>query len=283
LRLGTFGVKGRFFPGLVQGNRVVDLARHGFADLKSLLVTEGALSDLSVSGFSEEDGEYALEQLTIMAPVLNPAKIICIGTNYLEHVRETEMEAPDEPVIFTKFARSLIGYRESIVIPRITQQVDYEAELAVIIGRTGRDIPRENAMDYVAGYSIMNDVSARDLQFRGGQWTKGKALDTFAPMGPYLVTKDEVGNPHDLTIRLWLNKQLMQDSTTAQMIFKVEDLISFLSELVTLEPGDIIATGTPPGVGFARKPPVFLQPGDTVKISIEKIGELENSVLRKDQ
>jgi 2-keto-4-pentenoate hydratase/2-oxohepta-3-ene-1,7-dioic acid hydratase in catechol pathway len=221
---------------------------------------------------------YPLQELRVLAPVLNPAKIICIGLNYLDHALESGAPVPEEPVIFTKFATAIIGPEAPIILPPVTKEVDYEAELAVVIGKKGKNVPEKEAMEYVAGYTVFNDVSARDLQFRDGQWTKGKTLDTFAPMGPYLVTADEVGDPHRLAIKLWLNDRLMQDSSTEKLIFKIPVLISFLSQLFTLEPGDIIATGTPPGVGFARKPPVYLKPGDTVRITIEKIGTLVNPV-----
>ncbi|HYH04488.1 MAG TPA: fumarylacetoacetate hydrolase family protein, partial [Bacillota bacterium] len=179
---------------------------------------------------------------------------------------------------FNKFATSVTGPGQPIVLPEISTQVDYEAELAVVIGKTGKAVSEDQAMELVAGYTVFNDVSARDLQFRDGQWVKGKALDTFAPTGPYLITADQIANPHQLAIRLWLNGQLMQSGNTGQLIFKIPALISYLSQFFTLEPGDIIATGTPPGVGFARKPPVFLKAGDEVVIEIDKVGRLCNPV-----
>ena len=297
MRLGTFADdRGRVFPGLYQNNEVFDLSRGfagirregGFPDLKTLLAIEGGfvlcagrLRRLLAAG--ERPGpSYPLPELRVLAPVPNPAKIICIVLNYLDHAIEAGAAVPEEPVIFTKFATSIIGPDAPIVLPPVTKAVDYEAELAVVIGKKGKNVPEEEAMEYVAGYTVFNDVSARDLQFRDGQWTKGKALDTFAPMGPYLVTADEVGDPHRLAIRLWLNDRLMQNSSTEKLIFKVPALISFLSQLFTLEPGDIIATGTPPGVGYARKPPVYLKPGDTVRITIETIGTLVNPVTAHD-
>ncbi|NLY88601.1 MAG: fumarylacetoacetate hydrolase family protein [Firmicutes bacterium] len=300
MRLGTFADnRGRVFPGLCRcrardaRDEVFDLSRGfaeirregGFPDLKTLLATEGGFAQAcagrlrSLLAAGEKPGpSYPLQELQVLAPVLNPAKIICIGLNYLDHALESGAAVPEEPVIFTKFATAIVGPGAPIVLPPITKEVDYEAELAVIIGKKGKNVPEEEAMQYVAGYTVFNDVSARDLQFRDGQWTKGKTLDTFAPMGPYLVTADEVGDPHRLAIKLWLNDRLMQDSSTEKLIFKIPVLISFLSQLFTLEPGDIIATGTPPGVGFARKPPVFLKPGDTVRITIEKVGTLVNPV-----
>lgn len=293
MQLGTFADhQGRVFPGLCRDDKVYDLSQGfaefrregGFPDLKTLLAAEGGLARLQgLLAAGEQPGPaYPLAKLQVLAPVLNPAKIVCIGLNYIDHARESGAAVPEEPVIFTKFATSITGPGAPIILPPVTNQVDYEAELAVVVGRKGKNIPEEEAMAYVAGYTVFNDVSARDLQFRDGQWTKGKALDTFAPMGPYLVTADEVGDPHRLAIKLWLNDRLMQDSSTEKLIFKIPVLISFLSRLFTLEPGDIIATGTPPGVGFARKPPVFLKPGDTVRITIEKVGTLVNPVRAHD-
>src|SRR5690554_1317412 len=253
----------------------------GFRDLKSLLTAEGALEKLTKSpARGEKPGRvYALNDLQVLAPIDDPAKIIGIGLNYFDHAEETGSKIPEEPIFFTKFATSVTGPEDPIVLPAVSREVDYEAELAVIIGKKGKCIPEDCAMQYVAGYTVFNDVSARDLQFRGGQWTKGKALDTFAPIGPYLVTADEVGDPHGLAVKLWLNDRLMQDSSTEKLIFKIPVLVSFLSQLFTLEPGDIIATGTPSGVGFTRKPPVYLQAGDKVRIFIEKIGALSNPVI----
>lgn len=282
LRLGTFGKDGRAFPGVIMDDgRVADLSGCGYDSLLSILNDTEAFGVVQGMLAERKNGlaVYSLDEVKTMAPLAKPGKIICIGKNYMEHAREMSSEAPTEPVFFAKFANSIIGPGDSIVMPRTSDQVDYEAELAVVIGRKGRFIPVEEAMDYVAGYTIFNDVSARDLQMRGGQWMKGKALETFAPTGPYLVTVDEVPNPHKLDIKLWLNDSVMQDSNTSNFIFDIPFLISFLSELFTLEPGDIIATGTPPGVGFARKPPVFMKPGDQVRIQIEGIGELENSVI----
>ncbi|HEX6972341.1 MAG TPA: fumarylacetoacetate hydrolase family protein [Limnochordia bacterium] len=219
--------------------------------------------------------------VSLAAPVPRPGKIIAIGLNYADHAKESGAQLPAEPVIFPKWATSVVGPGEPVIHPgpEITEQLDYEVELAVVIGKAGKRIPEAAAWEHVAGYTVLNDISARDLQFRDGQWMKGKALDTFAPMGPCLVTKDAIADPHDLTIRLRLNGELMQDSSTAQLIFGIPRLIAFLSRLMTLEPGDVISTGTPSGVGFARQPPVFLQPGDLMQAEIEGIGVLENRVV----
>lgn len=294
MKLGTFTYKTYTFIGVVDGENAIDLAaaadslpeyriyRSVFSDMRTLLTALDQAGELLESHPALEDYQYRLSDLAIQAPIVNPNKIICIGLNYRDHAAESRMEIPTEPVLFTKFRTSLVGPNQPILIPRISKCIDYEAELAFIIGKPGREIREEQAMEHVAGYTVFNDVSARDLQSRGGQWTKGKALDTFAPMGPYLVTGDELAaagqDPHGLAIRLELNGNMMQDSSTSQLIFKIPRLISFLSELFTLEPGDVIATGTPPGVGMARKPPVYLKPGDTVKITIAGVGELSNPV-----
>ena len=225
---------------------------------------------------------YAPGAFPLAAPIPDPQKVICLGLNYRDHALESNMPIPEEPVIFNKFPSALIGAGADIVLPRVTDQVDYEAELVVVIGKRGRDISREQALDYVAGYTIGHDVSARDWQLQkpGKQWFAGKTFDTFAPVGPELVTADEVPDPHRLGIRLKLNGQVMQDSNTSQFIFRIDETIAYLSQIVTLEPGDLIFTGTPPGVGMARTPPVWLQPGDIVEIEIDGLGTLRNSVAR---
>jgi len=213
-----------------------------------------------------------------LAPVPRPGKLICIGLNYRDHAAESNMAIPERPVVFSKFTTAVIAPGEAVVIPGTSEQVDYEAELAVVIGRRAKNVSVESAFEYVLGYTAFNDVSARDFQFADGQWQRGKSCDTFAPMGPFIVTADEIPDPHKLSIKLRLNGKTMQDSNTDQLIFGVPELIAFLSETITLEPGDVIATGTPPGVGFARKPPVFLKAGDEMEVEIEKIGVLNNVV-----
>lgn len=215
------------------------------------------------------------------APVHDPRKIICVGLNYKDHAAESGAPIPKEPILFSKYPTALIGHNENIVLPPVSQEVDYEAELVIVVGKRGKNISRETALDYVAGYTIGHDVSARDWQLKkdGKQWMVGKTFDTFAPAGPTLVTADEVGDPHNLAIKLRLNGQTMQDSSTAQLIFRVEDILAYLAQVFTLEPGDLIYTGTPPGVGFARKPPVFLKAGDVVEVEIEKLGVLRNPVV----
>lgn len=213
-----------------------------------------------------------------LAPVSRPGKLICIGLNYRDHAAESNMPIPERPVVFSKFSTAVIGPGEAVIVPATSEQVDYEAELAVVIGRRAKNVGAQNAFDHVLGYTCFNDVSARDFQFADGQWQRGKSCDTFAPMGPFIVTTDEIPDPHKLAIKLRLNGETMQDSNTDQLIFGVPELIAFLSETITLEPGDVIATGTPPGVGFARKPPVFLKAGDSMEVEIETIGMLGSKV-----
>jgi 2-keto-4-pentenoate hydratase/2-oxohepta-3-ene-1,7-dioic acid hydratase in catechol pathway len=192
------------------------------------------------------------------------------------------MAVPEYPVLFHKVAGSLIGHNQPIVVPRISSKIDYEGELAIIIGRRGKYIAEEDALSYVAGYTVGNDVSARDLQFRTSQWTTGKMLDTFSPLGPALVTRDEVADPNQLAIKTTLNGQVMQDGNTADMIFRVPFIVSYISEIATLEPGDVILTGTPPGIGNTRTPQVFMKPGDTITVEIEHVGKLTNPVVAEE-
>jgi 2-keto-4-pentenoate hydratase/2-oxohepta-3-ene-1,7-dioic acid hydratase in catechol pathway len=218
----------------------------------------------------------------LLPPVPDPPKIICLGLNYRDHAAESGAPIPKEPVLFSKYATSLIGAGEPIVLPPVSKEVDYEAELVVVVGKRGRPRNEQEAREYVAGYTVGHDVSARDWQLKKDQkqWMVGKTFDTFAPTGPVLVTPDEVPDPHRLAIRLRLNGQTMQDSNTSQMIFSVPAVLAYLAQVLTLEPGDLIFTGTPPGVGFARKPQVFLKAGDVVEVEIEGLGVLRNPVVQ---
>ena len=221
----------------------------------------------------------SLEEAHLHAPIARPGKIVAIGLNYEDHAAETGAEIPEKPLVFAKYPNTIIGPGEPIRIPPITEQVDFEAELAVVIGRRARNVSESEALEYVFGYANANDVSSRDLQFsEGGQWTRSKSLDTFLPLGPYVATRDEVPDPQDLYIRAILNGEVVQDGTTSKMIFSVAELVSFLSTGMTLEPGDIIITGTPPGVGMAREPQLWMRPGDEVTIEIEGLGALTNPV-----
>jgi 2,4-didehydro-3-deoxy-L-rhamnonate hydrolase len=221
----------------------------------------------------------ALAEASLHAPIARPEKIVAIGLNYEDHAAETGAEIPDKPVVFTKYPNTIIGPGAPIRIPPLTEQVDYEAELAVVIGRRAKNVSEAEALDYVFGYLNANDVSARDLQFsEGGQWTRSKSIDTFLPLGPYVATRDEIPDPQNLFIRAILNGETVQDGTTSRMIFSVAELVSFLSQGMTLEPGDVIITGTPPGVGMARDPQLWMKPGDEVSIEIEGLGTLTNPV-----
>ncbi len=221
---------------------------------------------------------HRLEAVKLEAPVIQPSKMICVGHNYREHILEMKRELPEHPVVFAKYPNTIIGPQDDIPYYPISEQLDYEAEFVFVIGRRARNVTQADALDYVAGYTIANDVTYRDIQRRTIQWMQGKAVDGSAPMGPWLVTADELTNPSGLEVVLTVNGEERQRSNTANLVFTVPRLVEFLSGLMTLEPGDVILTGTPGGVGFARDPQVFLQDGDVVRIEIEKIGALENTV-----
>jgi 2-keto-4-pentenoate hydratase/2-oxohepta-3-ene-1,7-dioic acid hydratase in catechol pathway len=213
------------------------------------------------------------------APIDRPSKIVCVGLNYRDHAEEQGAPLPERPILFAKWPNALGGPGDPIVVPAVSMQVDYEAELGVVIGSRARGVSRENALEAVRGYLCLNDVSARDLQFSDGQWTRGKSPDTFCPVGPELVPASEVPDPQALAIKAILNGEVMQDSSTANMVFGVAELIEFITQAITLEPGDLIATGTPAGVGAFRDPPVFMQPGDEVTIEIDGLESLTNPVV----
>lgn len=215
-----------------------------------------------------------LEDLTLLAPVPRPGKIVCVGLSYRDHAAETGKPVPTEPVLFAKFANSVVADGATVAIPAATNEVDWEAELGVVVGRRATRVEVADALDHVAGYTCLNDLSARDLQRSTSQWTRGKAIDGFLPMGPCLVTADEVPDPQDLAISCTVNGTLAQRSSTREMVFGVAELVSFISQTMTLDPGDVIAAGTPPGVGMAHTPPWFLRPGDEVVVEIERLGRL---------
>jgi 2-keto-4-pentenoate hydratase/2-oxohepta-3-ene-1,7-dioic acid hydratase in catechol pathway len=248
--------------------------------VKNLIAASPAVRKAAADAAGSKDAvKYAANAVKLLPPITNPGKILCIGLNYRDHAIEGGKAIPTEPVLFGKFANTLIGPGDPIRLPKVATKVDYEAELVIVIGKTGKHIPNDNsAFSYVGGYTCGHDVSARDWQFRGEekQWIIGKTFDTFAPIGPVLVTTDELTDPHNLQIQLRLNGTTLQNSNTREFIFGVPHLLSFLSQVVTLEPGDLIFTGTPPGVGIARKPPVLLKPGDVAEVEIEKIGVLKN-------
>lgn len=259
MKVVSYQVSGNNRFGILDGESVIDAGEN----IASLLPTTeiGKITDMRLS-----------------APVPLHAKVICIGLNYRDHAEESGQEIPEEPIIFAKFPSSITGHLSPIMIPPEVTQPDYEAELGIVIGRRTKRVLQTDAMDFVLGYTCLNDVSARNFQFADGQWVRGKSLDTFCPIGPWIVSSDEVPDPQSLSIRCVLNEQVVQESSTKQMIFTAAELISFVSRWITLEPGDVIATGTPPGVGFARKPQLFLKDGDRVTVEIEGIGSLTNPV-----
>jgi 2-keto-4-pentenoate hydratase/2-oxohepta-3-ene-1,7-dioic acid hydratase in catechol pathway len=242
---------------------------------------ERLLSGLKLESLTEF--VVPLDRLRFRPPVLHPEKIIGIGLNYRDHAAEVgATRERQEPLLFAMFANAVIGHEDPIAIPDRTDQIDYEAELGVVIGRQARGVSVDEAVDYVAGYTIVNDVSARDLQHSDGQWLRAKSFDTFAPMGPCIATTSDLDDGDGLKIELRLNGHSMQKSNTGNMIFKVPQLVSHISQAITLQPGDIIATGTPAGVGYKRNPPVFLKPGDVVEIELEGVGTLRNTVAKTD-
>ena len=224
------------------------------------------------------EAKLPLDQVKLLAPVGDPNKIMCIGQNYRDHCEEQNQPIPERAILFSKYSTAINDPDGIILLPAVSDQIDYECELAVVIGTKGRNIPEAEAMSYVAGYLCANDVTARDIQKGDGQWVRGKSPDTFFPIGPYLVTADEIADPHDLNISLTLNGETMQKSNTSNLIFKIPFLISYLSQTMTLLPGDILSTGTPGGVGVFRKPPIFLKAGDTVSVTIAGLGTLTNTV-----
>jgi 2-keto-4-pentenoate hydratase/2-oxohepta-3-ene-1,7-dioic acid hydratase in catechol pathway len=271
--------------GAIVDNRVVNLAEaSGGAlpnDMRAFLeLGEDGLKvarRVATKKAAKESG-VALGDVKLLAPVTNPNKVIAIGLNYLDHIRESNAQTPKIPIMFTKYTSSIIGDGDTIHWdPNETAKVDWEVELAVVIGKRAYRISEESVFDYVVGYTVCNDVSARDLQSeRGDQWIRGKSMDTFCPLGPCIVTKDEIADPHNLKLRTIVNGQTMQDSNTSELLFKIPHLVSYLSRAFTLLPGDVIITGTPPGVGMGKKPPIFLKHGDVVSVEIDGIGKLTN-------
>jgi 2-keto-4-pentenoate hydratase/2-oxohepta-3-ene-1,7-dioic acid hydratase in catechol pathway len=262
-------------------DRLIGIRGAGFEDLRELIAGGADALDRVQRWIVRPPGSEQLDAATarLLAPIPRPPKIVCIGLNYRDHAEESGMAIPEVPTVFAKFPTAVTGHRHPIVLPRNSTKPDYEAELAVVIGRGGRHIPEAAWREHVFGYTIFNDVSARDFQMATSQWMMGKTFDTFAPCGPAIVTADEIEDPHTLDISLTLNGEEMQHSNTRNLIFQVPRLIAFLSSVFTLEPGDLIATGTPAGVGFARKPPRWLKPGDEVVVRIEGLGELSNPVV----
>lgn len=266
--------------GVATGEQtIVPLSSLGFADVISILAGGDAARARIEAYLASGPETVRLSAVKLLAPIPRPPKFICVGLNYRDHAIESKMEIPTVPTIFNKFPNVVIAAGDPIVLPANSSKPDYEAEFAFVIGKGGRHIPADRWQEHVGGYTIVNDVSARDYQMATTQWLMGKTFDTFAPMGPWIVTPDEIADPHSLDISLSINGEVLQSSNTRELIFRVPDLISYLSSVVTLETGDIISTGTPSGVGFARKPPRWLKPGDDVVIRIAGIGELRNPVV----
>lgn len=271
--------------GAIKGDHIVNLATGSAGkipnDMRRFLAMGDGGMDLARSIVDKGMSSVALDDVKLMAPITNPSKILAIGLNYMDHVRETGIDVPNLATMFCKYPSSIIGPGDAITWrEEVTTQVDYEAELAFVIGKTARYVSEADAFDYIAGYMNCHDVSARDLQMApGDQWIRGKSLDTFCPLGPYLATKDEIGDPHNLSIKCILNGETLQDSNTKELIFKIPYLMEYLSKAFTLLPGDVVITGTPDGVGAFRKPPIWLKHGDSVTVEVEGLGQLTNSCV----
>jgi 2-keto-4-pentenoate hydratase/2-oxohepta-3-ene-1,7-dioic acid hydratase in catechol pathway len=267
--------------GVLHGEKIFNLAPAGFGDVLDV-IRGGSTALRAVAaylGAAPGSVGCAANAVTLLAPIPRPPKVICVGLNYRDHAEESKMEIPKVPTIFSKFSSSIIGPGAPIVLPKNSEKPDYEAEFAVVIGEGGRHIRAADWRLHVFGYMCLNDVSARDFQLATTQWLMGKTFDSFAPTGPALVTADEIADPHNLDISLTISGEVLQDSNTKHLIFDIPALIEFLSSAFTLEPGDIISTGTPAGVGFARKPPRYLKAGDDVVVRIAGVGELRNPVV----
>lgn len=278
MRLIRFGEKGKEQPGLLKEGRIVDLRKHfpHMPDIGWRFFRDDWLAKVNQV---TDEGEYM--DVRLGCPVDWPSKIICVGKNYPEHAREGGFTKPEKPILFSKSMNTLNGPYDPILLPASCHQVDWEVELALVMGREGKGIRAADAFGYVAGFCVLNDVSGRDAQYGDGQFFRGKSFDTFAPMGPCLVTRDEVGDPENLNLTAHLDGTLMQEGNTGQLIFKIPFIIEYISRDITLMPGDIISTGTPAGVGIFREPPILLKPGSVIRCEVEKIGFIENQVVSK--
>jgi 2-keto-4-pentenoate hydratase/2-oxohepta-3-ene-1,7-dioic acid hydratase in catechol pathway len=276
MRLIRFGPRGEEKPGLWKDGRIVDLRRH-FPEIPDIGEEFFRAGWLEKAARLQDPG--SAREVRLGCPIARPSKIICLGINYAAHGGEGGFKPPERPILFAKTPNALNGPFDPIVLPRSSGQVDWEVELAAVIGREGKRIRRADAMDFIAGFAVMNDVSGREAQFADPQWFRGKSFDTFAPLGPALVTVDEAGEAGNLGLEALVNGVVMQSDRTRHLIFSVPAILEFISEDITLLPGDVIATGTPSGVGFFRKPPVTLQPGDVVECRIETIGAIRNPVV----
>ncbi len=276
MRLIRFGPRGEERPGLLNGERIVDL-REVFPEIPD--IGEEFFRDGWVEKVAGVDAPGVMMDVRLGCPIQRPSKIICLGKNYAEHAKEGGFDAPEHPLLFCKTPNTLNGPRDPIVLPRSSGKVDWEVELAVIVGREGKRIRAEEAFDFIAGFTVMNDVSGREAQFGDSQWFRGKSFDTFAPMGPAIVTPDEIGDVQNLRLSTRVDGVVMQDGTTADMMFPIPAILENISEEITLLPGDVISTGTPSGVGIFMDPPMVLQPGSVVECRVEKIGAIVNEVL----
>jgi 2-keto-4-pentenoate hydratase/2-oxohepta-3-ene-1,7-dioic acid hydratase in catechol pathway len=266
-------------PGLLVNDSITDLADLGFSDALAY-IRAGHPDALRNPPIKATPRTFQLgDGVRLLAPIPRPPRIFCVGLNYRDHAIESKMELPKVPTIFLKLPTAVIGPEEPVRIPSLTKQPDYEVEFAIVIGKQGRNIGKETWLDHVFGYTILNDVSARDIQLATSQWILGKSFDTFCPIGPAIVTKDEVPDPHNLNIQLSIGSEVLQHSNTRELIFKSPELIAHISSVVQLEPGDIISTGTPAGVGLGRNPQRWLQPGETMIAEVEKLGQLINPVV----
>jgi len=280
MRLVNFRQGSRIGFGVERGGRIRPLEGSGYATDAEFLTGGDSALQAARSLFDRSDAEeIPTSDVQLLAPVLKPGKILCVGLNYRDHAIESNMPIPEVPTIFLKLPNAVTGLDADIILPRNSIQPDYEAELAAVIGRGGKNIRAEDWESHVLGYTILNDVSARDVQLATSQWTLGKSFDTFAPIGPAIVTTDEIRDPHSLDIKLSIDGELLQHSNTKHLIFKIPQLIAHLSSVITLEPGDIISTGTPAGVGLGRNPKRWLKPGEEIVIEIERIGKLRNRTV----
>lgn len=282
MKLCTFVSAGAHRLGVVEGDAVVDLSEAAPdlpREMTALLAAGDDALARAASAAKSAKSRRPLAAVSLASPILRPPKFLAIGLNYADHIAETGREKPALPTVFNKQSTCVVGPGAAIHVPRASEKVDYEGELAFVIGRRCRHVPRERAHEVIAGYLVANDVTVRDWQIRVPTWTMGKSWDTHGPLGPWLTTRDEVGEPHGLRLRTWVNGELRQDSNTKQLIFDCFALVEHLSTAFTLEPGDVVSTGTPSGVGVAMKPPKYLVAGDTVRIEIEGLGVLENPVI----
>lgn len=295
MRIASYVYRGVESYGVLEDGKIIDLPR--LSRLKKApmpknvagLISQGSkaesfLTEIMSEAPTSQTEKFVLnmDDVTLKAPVSAPSKILCLGLNYRDHAEEAELPLPDEPIIFMKPQTAIVGPEQPVIKPAFVEKLDYEVELAAVIGRRGRNIPVSEAENHIFGYTVFNDISARDIQFKDGQWTRGKSFDTFAPMGPCITTAAEIGDPNNLRLSARVNGETRQNSSTSRMVFNVYEIIHHLSRVMTLEPCDVIATGTPAGVAAFMKPePKFLQPGDIVEVEVENIGVLRNPIVEE--